>query len=89
MNIPVFQSNKLTDEKGNLTNEQQMWFDNLIQTLQNGVGPFGFTVTNAKTAEIAGFIANGNAPLGTTWYNVETNKLQVLTNTGVQTITSS
>jgi hypothetical protein len=90
MNIPVFQSNQFTEANGFLTHEQQMWFDNFIQTLQNGIGPFGFTVTADTTVHITTYAQK--APVGTVWFDTDVKKLKVLTSSSpitIETISSS
>lgn len=87
MKIPVFQNDKFTQDNGNLTNEQQMWFDNLIQQFQNGLSDQGWTTPQQDTTEINKLATT--MPVGTIWYDSVTNKLKVLTNAGVETISSS
>ena len=44
MNIPVFQNNQMVEQSGKLTNEQQLWFDSLIQSMQAALSDNGWTV---------------------------------------------
>jgi len=66
---------------------QENYHELLNTTLQNGVSNNGWTVPQQTAANIA--LLAAVMPLGTIWYNMDTNKLQVLTATGVQTITSA
>lgn len=78
MNIPTFLHG---------TNEQnQAFFEELFQTLLQGLSNNGWTVPNLSTADITS--VEPSMPLGTIWYNTNLNKLQVKTSGGVETITS-
>jgi uncharacterized lipoprotein YajG len=66
---------------------QENYHELFNQTMQNGLGNNGWTVPQQNTANIT--VLASVMPLGTIWYNMDINKLQVLTATGVQTITSA
>ena len=87
MIIPAYQNVQFTDDKGNLTNVQQIWIDNLIQNLQAALSDDGWTAPQHTTAEITSL--ESRMPNGTIWFNSTLAKLQVKTASGVvETITS-
>lgn len=69
--------------------DQEIFFEELVQTLQQGVGNNGFSIPALTTAQI-----NAIAPTlspGFQWFNTSLGKMQILINpTGpvIETITS-
>lgn len=93
--LPPFFKMKLSDEKGDITQEGHLYFDETFQTtnelveLTNRyVSDDGLTVPNKTPAEIIALEPAAN--IGTLWFNTTLKKLQVKTDSGViETITST
>jgi hypothetical protein len=81
MNIPVFQNVLFVQADGYLTASMQIYFDDLIQTLNEGLADSGWEAPINTTAQIAA--AEPNKPIGTFWFNSNLAKLQVKTAPGV------
>lgn len=78
MIIPFFLNNAFVElQHGYLTQEQQLWLDQFIQTLNAGLSNNGWTVPNLSTADIT--TVAPSMPLGTIWYDSDVNKLKVKT----------
>lgn len=80
--------------------EQETFMQEMFQTLLDGLGPTGFTVTQQTSSGIATIIsmnAQTVQPVGTIWFNTDISKLQVLvtaavpgiSNGVIETVTSS
>lgn len=70
MIIPVFAYVQYTKEDGYLTDDMQLYNDELNNTLRNGLSDNGWTiplVTQAELAEIAAFSGIYEMPNGTMW----------------------
>lgn len=60
---------------------QETFMQEMFQTLLDGLGPTGFSVTPQTAANITDFISMNSQtvlPVGTTWFNTDISKLQVL-----------
>ena len=77
MNIPVFQNNQMVEQSGKLTNEQQLWFDSLIQSMQAALSDNGWTVPTHTTADITELAKT--MPAGTIYFDTDIAKLKVIT----------
>lgn len=49
----------------------------------------GLTIPSKSSADIANLVSSNSVPVGTIWYDTTLNKLKFLTNTGLETITST
>lgn len=69
--------------------EQQTFFQEMFQTLLDGLGQQGFTITPLPTASITKLISKNYfppLPVGTTWFNTNLSKLQVLVTAAVPNV---
>jgi len=85
MNIPAFFNPRFTKEDGSLTNEMQLFFDELMQALQNGVSNNGFVFPEQDTATITALA--DMMPDGTAWYNTDIDLPQMKVGGVVKTFT--
>lgn len=67
MNIPGFINIKFVGENGFLTNEMQLYNDNLNQELQKGLSDNGWTTPSVNDNAIT--TASAQMPNGTFWYD--------------------
>lgn len=81
MNIPVFFNSRFVNENGFLTNEIQMFIDQLMQSLQSGISNNGFTFPQVDTATIT--LLEPRMPNGTAWFNTDLALPQMKTAPGV------
>ena len=84
MNIPNLPVGIMVESNGNPSAEELLFRQNLIQTLQNGVGQEGYVVPSQKATDIATIVANTNtqgqytcAP-GTLLYDTTNNLLKAV-----------
>ena len=71
MIIPTFVNVKFTKPDGFLTNDMQLYNDELNNVLRNGLSDNGWTlptVTQAQLADIQALPADQTLPNGTIWY---------------------
>lgn len=71
MKIPTFVHVPFVKENGYLTDDMQLYMDELNQALQNGLSDNGWTfpqVTAAQLTQIAALTGSREVPNGATWY---------------------
>ena len=71
MIIPTFQKAKFVENDGYLTNQMQLYNDELNNILRNGLSDNGWTlptVTQAELADIMALPTDQQMPDGTIWY---------------------
>lgn len=73
MKLPVFTAIKFVDGDGYLTPSMQFFFDNLIQTLTNGLSDNGWTFPQITAAELAKI--EPQMPNGTAWYETDNHEI--------------
>lgn len=81
MNIPNYSDMKFVQADGYLTPAQQIFIDDLIQTLQAGLSNNGWTWPRLTTAEITAIAPQ--MPGGTVWFNTTLQKGQIRNDAGV------
>lgn len=97
--FPEFYQMPWVQQDGELTDQAALYHDQLSQVVSLiidelnsiiDVNSGGVIMPSNTAAEITGFGADANVPLGTVWFNTDTSKLQVKTAAGtIETITSS
>lgn len=69
------------------TQNNDLYFDNLSQTLIGGLSDNGWTLPQQTTAQITD--SSANMPNGTMWYDSSSNSFKVKINDVVKTVTTS
>jgi len=87
MNLQAFISVKFVEENGYLTNEMQLFIDNLIQTLMGGLSNDGWTLPQLTAAEIA--TIQIEMPDGTMWYDLDSHEIVCKVNGALRKITTT
>lgn len=89
-NIPTFIKQKSVDKEGNFTPPMQVFFDQLIQQMQDNLSDAGLVAPANTTANINSYAndTGGNSkPDGTIWYDTDTNEFKGKTNGIVKVFT--
>lgn len=73
MKFPVFNVVKFVKPDGFLTNEMQMYFDQLSQAFQKGLSDNGWTMPPTSQSDIVQIAPS--MPNGTFWYATDTDEL--------------
>lgn len=88
--LPPFYKMNVSEKKGEMTTEYQLYNDQLWQSLNTVINYFqnGVVMPSKTTAEITAL--EPKSAIGTVWFNTTLAKLQVKTASGtIETITSS
>lgn len=80
MKIPTYTKQTFIDTKtGDLTPSKQLFFDVLVQEMQNSISDDGFVIPSLKTSqinEVSDNTARNAKPNGTIWYDEETKQFK-------------
>lgn len=87
MNIPPFIYVQFTDDDGYLTDPMQMYIDELIQALQNGLSDNGWTFPPISAANLASIQAS--MPDGTGWYETDAKEIVFKINGALRKVTTT
>lgn len=87
MYIPVFSNLKLVDQNGDLTNEMQIFFDELIQSLFLNLSDNGYVIPSVSAADLPSI--EQLMPDGTMWYESDSNELVVKINGALRKVTTT
>ena len=90
MYIPSFLNIQCVQDTKFFTDGMQLFFDTLINSMENALSDNGWTVPQQTQANIEAIVALSNPPPnGTIWYDTDNNVFVGLTNAGLVKFTTS
>jgi len=90
MIVPTFSKIKAVDKEGNFTDEIHNFFDVLLQQMQGNLSDDGIVFPSRTQSDINKIVSHSNPNkkgTATTFFNSDTNQLQILINGTVKTFT--
>lgn len=87
MNIPPFVYVQFVDDEGYLTKPMQLFIDELVQALQNGLSDNGWTFPQITAANLAAIQAR--MPDGTGWYETDAKEIVFKINGALRKVTTT
>lgn len=95
MNIPPFVYVQFVDNEGYLTNPMQLFIDELVQALQNGLSDNGWTFPKITHDNLVKVLPDGvtlfwqSMPDGTGWYEIDNNLVVFKINGALRKVTTT